>query len=103
VNYTSTTKVPQTDSGQNQYVNAISQVSDQAVTNGFAAPGIWNAPGFGQLAQGQYLKYGYYIYAQPIALQSESDRAARKAPPITEALKLAGSTQTVSVLVNVNP
>jgi hypothetical protein len=102
VEYTSGTKIPQTDAGANQFVNAIGGVCDQAVGNGLSAPGVWNAAGFGQLTQGQYLKSGYYIYAQPIALQSESDRALRKAPPIQVALKLAGSIQTVDVLVNVN-
>lgn len=102
VNYTSTTKVPQTDAGDNQYTNAIASACQKGVTNGFGAPGTWNGPAFGQLQTGQYLKAGYYIYNQPVALQSESDRAARKSPPFTVAFQLAGSTQTVSVLVNVN-
>jgi len=102
VNYTSTTKVPQTDAGDSQYVNAITGVCDQAVANGLGAPGTWNAAGFGLLSQGQYLKLGYYVYATPIAQQSESDRAARKAPPIQVALKLAGSTQTVDVAITAN-
>lgn len=100
--YTSTTKIPQTDAGANQFVNAISGVCDQAVSNGLAAPGTWNADGFGQLAFGQYLKTGYYIFAQPIALQSQSDRDARVAPPIQTALKLAGAIQELDVLVSVN-
>lgn len=100
--YTSTTKVPQTDAGENQFTNAISGVCSQAVTNGLAAPGQWNGPAFGQLVTGQYLKQGFYVYNEPLALQSESDRAARKSPPFTVALKLAGSNQTVDVLVNVN-
>ncbi len=100
--YTSLTKIPQTDAGANQIVNAIAGVCDQAVTNGLVAPGTWNSDGFGQLAQGQFLKEGYYIYAQPIALQSQSDRDARVSPPVTVALKLAGAIQEVDVLVNVN-
>lgn len=100
--YTSTTKVPQTDAGVNQVVNAISAACQQAAANGLVAPGIWNASGFGQLQMGQYLSTGYYIYATPLALQSESDRAARKAPPIQVAVKLAGAIQTVNVLLNVN-
>ncbi len=100
--YTSNTKVPQTDQGDNQFVNAISGVCDQGIFNGLGAPGQWNAPGFGQLQEGQYLKYGYYVFIQPVALQSQSDRAARKAPPAQVAFKLAGSNQTVDVLVNVN-
>lgn len=103
VNYTSPTKVPQTDSGTNQYINAISGVCQQAVNNGFAAPGQWNAPGFGNLVEGQFLKQGFYIFAPPISSQSQSDRAARKSVPIQTAIKLAGSTQTVGIQLNVNP
>jgi hypothetical protein len=95
--------VPQTDAGENQLVSAINQVNGQAVFNGMAAPGVWNATGFGQLQQGQYLKLGYYTYAQPVASQSESDRAARKAVSIQSALKLAGAINTADVQVSVNP
>jgi hypothetical protein len=102
VNYTSTTKVPQTDQGEQAYVNAIAGVCQQGVTNGFGAPGIWNASGFGALQEGQNLKVGYYVYAPPVSSQSESDRAARKSVPFQVAFKLAGSTQTVEILVSVN-
>jgi hypothetical protein len=100
--YTTTTKIPQTDAGMNQITNAIAAVCQQAVDNGVVAPGTWNGPSFGSITTGQYLKTGYYIYAQPIALQSQADRSARKAPPITVALKLAGAIQTVDILVDVN-
>ena len=100
--YQSATKVPQTDAGVNQLVNAISQACDEAVNNGLVAPGVWNADGFGELAPGQFLKLGYYIYAQPVALQSQSDRETRVAPPIQVAIKLAGAIQELNVLVNVN-
>lgn len=100
--YTSTTKIPQTDAGVNQFVNAISGVCDQAINNGLVAPGVWNAEGFGQLERGQYLKVGYYIYAQPIDLQSQADRETRVSPPITVAIKLAGAIQELDVLINVN-
>lgn len=100
--YTSTTKIPQTDAGVNQFVNAIAAACDQGVQNGLIAPGTWNADGFGQLARGQFLKEGYYIYAQPIALQAQSDRDLRVAPPIQVAIKLAGAIQELDILVNVN-
>lgn len=102
VNYTATTKVPQTDQGNNQYVNAITSVCEQAVVNGIAAPGTWNSAGFGQLQEGQFLKLGYYVFAPPIALQAESDRADRKSVPFQAAVKFAGSTQTVEVLITFN-
>lgn len=101
--YTSPTKIPQTDPGVNQIVNSLDQVLDQAVSNGLVAPGVWTAPlEFGQLKTGQYLKTGYYVYAQPVALQSQSDREARKAPPIQIAIKLAGAIQSMDVVVDVN-
>lgn len=100
--YQSTTKVPQTDAGINQLTNAIGGVCEASVNNGLVAPGIWNADGFGNLSAGQYLKTGYYIYAQPIALQSQSDRETRVAPPIQVAVKLAGAIQSLDVIVNVN-
>lgn len=100
--YTSTTKIPQTDAGVNQLTTAIAAVCSQAVANGLSAPGTWNGPSFGSLVTGQFLKNGFYIYAQPVALQSESDRQARKSPPIQVAIKLAGAIQSVDILVNVN-
>lgn len=100
--YTTTTKVPQTDQGDQQFVVAMSQVCQQFVTNGFGAPGQWNATGFGQLVKGQFLKLGYYIFMQPLAQQSEEDRAARKVPPFQIAFKLAGANQTAQILITVN-
>jgi hypothetical protein len=100
--YTSPTKIPQTDAGQNRFSTVISQVCDQGISNGLIGPGTWNSDSFGQLQTGDYLKNGYYIYAQPIALQAQSDRDLRKAPPIQIAVKLAGATQELDILVDVN-
>lgn len=101
--YTNPTKIPQTDAGVNQIVNTLAGIMNQAVSNGLLAPGTWTSPvEFGQLTTGQYLKTGYYIYAQPVALQSQSDREARKAPPIQIAAKLAGAIQSIDVVVDVN-
>lgn len=100
--YTTPTKIPQTDAGMNQITNALAAVAQQGVDNGVIAPGTWNGPSFGSLTTGQFLKSGYYIYAQPIALQSQAARSAREAPPITMAVKLAGAIQTVDILIDVN-
>lgn len=100
--YTSRTKIPQTDAGANMLGAAAAKVCEEAVNNGLAAPGVWNSDGFGQLERGQYLKSGYYIYTEPMNLQSQSDRDARKAPPTQIALKLAGAINTVDMIVNVN-
>lgn len=100
VNYTSLTKVPQTDPGTNQFVNAIGSVCQQGITNGLGAPGVWNGPAFGQIQNGQFLKTGYYIFAPSVASQSQSDIAARVSPTIQTAFKLAGANQEVDILVS---
>ncbi len=97
-----TTKIPQTDAGTHILVNTIDKTMGQAVNNGLVAPGIWNAPGFGQLKQGDALNTGYYIYAPPVATQSQADREERKSVPIQIAAKLAGAIHSTNVLVNVN-
>lgn len=101
--YTAPTKVPQTDQGDEQFVNAAAGICKQAVFNGFAAPGTWNGPAFGSIVTGQYLKLGYYIFIQPVAQQLQANRAARQVPPMQIALKLAGANQTVNMVININP
>lgn len=100
--YGSSTKVPQTDDGVNQLETAAESACEQYVVNGFLAAGVWTGTTFGQLTYGQWLDKGYYVYAQPIANQSQSQRAARVSPPIQIAAKCAGAIDTVSVTVYVN-
>lgn len=100
--YTSTTKIPQTDAGVNDLLTVAAQASDQAVTNGLVAPGVWNADGFGNLSTGDTLSAGYYLYAPPVSTQSQADREARKAPVIQGAFKFAGAIHSVDVIANFN-
>lgn len=100
--YTSTTKIPQTDRGMNLILATVENECSRAVTNGLLAPGVWNAGGFGSLNQGDYLAKGFYCYAPPMSQQNQSDRAARKAPTVQVACKLAGAIHTANVILNVN-
>lgn len=100
--YQSTTKIPQTDAGNALIAAVITSACDAAVNNGYLAPGVWNSGGFGAISQGDTLAKGYYVYAPPIALQSQSDREARKSVPFQIAAKEAGAIHTVDILVNVN-
>ena len=100
--YQSKTKIPQTDAGQNQLVNAAANVCAEAINNGLIAPGQWNADGFGQLERGQFLTEGFYIYTPPMALQDQSIREQRIAPPIQIALKLAGAIHEIDAIIDVN-
>lgn len=95
-------KIPQTDAGINVLVTTLDSTCEQGVSNGLMAPGVWNGPPLGALVTGQTLAKGYYNYAAPIATQSTSDRAARKAPVIQSAIKLAGAVHFANVIINVN-
>ena len=46
---------------------------------------------------------GFYVYTSPVSAQSQADRAARKAPPMQIAGKLAGAVHTANVVVNIQP
>lgn len=95
-------KVPQTNSGVHVLVTTCDASMSQGATNGLIAPGIWNAPGFGGLNQGDTLHYGWYTFAENVDSQSQADREARISPLIQIAAKLAGAIHFVDVLINVN-
>ncbi len=100
------TKIPQTEAGISILKTAYRLVLSQAVTNQYVAPGAWtSSETFGN--QQDFLdnitQYGFYIYSQPVALQSANDRAARKAPLIQIACKEAGAVQSTNVIVSINP
>lgn len=95
-------KVPQTDEGMTTLQAVMESRLDQAVRNGLVAPGQWNAAGFGQLKTGDFLTKGYYVFAPPVAQQSQADREARKSVPFQIAVKLAGAVHSVDVLISVN-
>lgn len=98
-------KVPQTEGGVNSLKTAYRRVCEQALTNGYAAPGSWTSPDtFGN--QQDFLRNiaerGYYIYSAPVALQAQAARDARQAPLIQIAIKEAGAIHSSNVLVNIN-
>jgi hypothetical protein len=100
--FESETKIPQTDAGINNIVTRVSSRLEQAVTNGLVAPGVWTGPDIGAIDSGDTLAKGYYVFAAPVATQSSADRAARKAPVIQCAIKLAGAVHSANIIVNVN-
>lgn len=100
------TKIPQTESGIATLRNGYIAVLEQGVTNGFIAPGAWlEAAPFGDptTLRNAVAQLGYYVYSQPVAKQSLTARAARKAPLIQIAVKLAGAVHTSQVIVNFEP
>lgn len=103
---TTSTKLPQTEPGIALLRNAYIAVLEQGVINGFVAPGAWNSPVlFGNPATliQSVKNLGYYVYSQPVAQQSQTQRAARVAPLIQIAVKLAGAVHSSNVIVYLNP
>lgn len=93
-------KIPQTDEGQVVLEGALLQVHEQFVRNGFLGQNLtWNGASFGELQTGDILPRGYYMYSDSYALQSQSDREARKAMPIQIAAKESGAIHQAEILV----
>ena len=100
--YQSKTKVPQTNAGMNILATVCKGVCIEGQNNGLIADhGIWNADGFGELEREDPIP-GFYIYAQNVDDQPQSEREQRKAPPIQIAVKLAGAIHFVEVIVDIN-
>jgi hypothetical protein len=101
--YTVGTKIPMTDPGIHVLATIVSDAMLDGVNNGLIAPGVWQtAAVFGTLVEGQFLSTGFYVFAPSVATISESQRAARIAPTIQCAVKLAGAVHYSSVILNVN-
>lgn len=99
------TKIPQTEPGMTLLKGAYRLICEQAVRNGYVAPGAWNsADRFGDVEAmlRNIEEVGYYIYSLPVNLQSQTDREARKAPLVQIAIKEAGAIHSTSVIVYIN-
>lgn len=98
------TKIPQTEKAMTGLKNAYGQVCEQSITNGAIAPGTWNGSipfGDPEDFQRNIEEQGYYIYSQPIAQQSQTDREKRKAPVVQIAVKGSGAIHFSEVIVNI--
>lgn len=101
-----TTKVPQTEPGISVLKGAYREACNAALANGYVAPGRWTSSEYFGNQEDFILNIGqrgFYIYSQPVALQSAADRADRKAPLIQIAIKEAGAVQSSNVIVQINP
>jgi len=99
---TVSTKIPQTESGMSLIKSAFRKVCEQAVRNGYVAPGSWNSSEwFGNQEDmiNNIAERGYYIYSSPVSAQSQAVRETRVAPTIQIAIKLAGACHVINVAV----
>lgn len=101
---TTGTKIPQTEAGMEIIRGAIRGVCNQAVINGYIAPGQWNSPDtFGNYDDfmRNIEEFGFYEYHQPVAEQAQSEREMRQAPLWQIAAKESGAVHSANILIYV--
>lgn len=96
----SPTKVPQTNKGNEKLVGAAAVACQEAVDNGFVAPGVWYGDEFGALSYGDRLETGFYIFMPDVDDQDQVDREERKATVMQIAIKLAGAIHSADIIIN---
>lgn len=103
---TTRTKISQTESGLSKIRNAIRNVCNQAVINGYLAPGTWNSPDtFGDYEDfhRNIREFGYYEYHPPVSEQNQAEREQRQAPLWQIAGKEAGAVHSANILIYIEP
>jgi hypothetical protein len=100
-----TTKIPQTVRGVNQLVDSIEKTTEGFVRAGVFAAGTWTSPelfGDPDTLREQVRTKGYYVFANRLSDQPQSDRQERKSPPIQIAVKNAAAIHKANLIVQFN-
>jgi len=95
-----TTKLAQTDKDMAKIVARVERTMDLFVSAGVIAPGRWNSPddfGNPEVFRRSIEAKGYFVYANPMSGQAQSEREQRVAPVVQVAFKLAGAIHSVDV------
>ncbi len=95
-------KIPQTDAGVTQLIEACNEACDEAVRIGFLGPGTWTGANILNLKTGDPLPAGYLVQAPALSTQTQADRELRKSVPLYIAIKEAGAVHSVLIGVYVN-
>jgi hypothetical protein len=97
---TSVPKIPQTDAGQQQLIQAVETALAASANTGFIAPGIWNGQNIiNKITPGQPLPLGYAVVSPKYSTLTTSQLTSRTAPPIYIALIEAGAVHFVVIEV----
>ena len=95
-------KIPQTDAGVTQLIEACNEACDEAVRIGFLGPGTWTGANILNLKTGDPLPAGYLVQAPALSTQTQADRELRKSVPLYIAIKEAGAVHSFLIGVYVN-
>ena len=94
-------KMPQTDDSTAQFINQFSAILINYTNMGVLASAAWRGAPVGPIETGDMIENGFALWAGSYDDQSDADRAAHKAVPISIALTLAGSIESIVITVNV--
>ncbi|WP_373073905.1 DUF3383 family protein [Sulfurimonas sp.] len=102
---TTGTKLAQIDEDVNKIVDTVEKTLRLFLKAKVIGAGTWNSPDtFGnvEVFNRNIETNGFYVYAQPLSEQAQSDREARKSPAIQVAFKNAGAIHSVDVTIQYN-
>ena len=94
-------KLPQTDSTTDLFISECNQVLERYYNRTILATQPWRSAGIGGVAKGDIIEHGYVCMADSFDTQTDADRAAHKAMPITILLCLSGSVESVEITLYV--
>ena len=99
------TKLAQIESDVQKIVDTVEKTLKLFRRAKVIAPGSWNSPDtFGDV--NVFIRNietnGYYVMAQPLSEQSQSDREQRKSPLIQVAFKNAGAIHSIDTIIQYN-
>lgn len=97
----STTKLPQTDSTTSLFIGEIYQILERYYNSGVLADSAWRGTPVRSINTGDVLEHGYIAFADSFDQQSEDDRKAHKAMPITVLICLSGSVESIVINLDV--
>jgi len=97
----SATKLPQTDSTSSKFVGEICRILEDYYGRGILADNIWRGMTIGTVERGDMIEHGYMVLVDSFDTQSDVDRAAHKAMPITVIVCLSGSVENIVINLNV--
>ena len=97
----SQTKLPASDSTTALFIGEIYRIMEQYYNIGVLGDAVWRGTPVGDINTGDMVQHGYYAYAESYDTQSEADRLAHKAMPITALMCLTGSVESVVINLHV--
>lgn len=97
----SPTKFPQDDTTSAVFLNELFTILDGYYAIGVLSDAVWRGLPVLGIATGDMIEHGHAELVESYDVQSEADRNAHKAMPITVLICLSGSVETIVITVDV--